>query len=125
MKRNATLAILLALALAAGSLAFASAGKVDFKAGDDVYACGCGDACDCLTISYKAGPCSCGKELVKAKVAAVEDGKVLVKADGWEKARAFKSSGAYVCACGEACPCKTISQKPGKCGCGKDLKKAE
>ena len=125
MRRHSTVALLLALALAAWSLAVAAQGKVDFKAGDEVSACGCGDACDCLTLSYKAGQCSCGKDLVKAKVKSVEDGKVLVKAEGWEKARAFKSSGAYVCACGESCPCKTISQKPGKCGCGKDLKKAE
>jgi hypothetical protein len=27
------------------------------------------------------------------------------------------------CACGEGCNCGTISQKPGKCGCGKDMKK--
>ncbi len=27
----------------------------------------------------------------------------------------------YVCACGDACACTTVSTKPGKCTCGKDL----
>ncbi len=27
----------------------------------------------------------------------------------------------YVCACGDACTCTTVSTKPGKCSCGKDL----
>ena len=27
----------------------------------------------------------------------------------------------YVCTCGDACACTTVSTKPGKCGCGKDL----
>jgi hypothetical protein len=28
---------------------------------------------------------------------------------------------SYVCACGEACQCDTMSRNPGKCSCGKDL----
>ena len=31
----------------------------------------------------------------------------------------------YVCACGEGCPCDTMSKNPGQCGCGKDLIKAK
>jgi len=31
----------------------------------------------------------------------------------------------YTCACGEGCNCDTISQKPGNCSCGKDMKKVE
>jgi len=31
----------------------------------------------------------------------------------------------YVCACGEGCPCDTMSRNPGQCGCGKDLIKAK
>ncbi len=30
----------------------------------------------------------------------------------------------YVCNCGDACPCKTISMNAGKCACGKDMVKA-
>jgi hypothetical protein len=28
----------------------------------------------------------------------------------------------YVCNCGADCKCKTVATKPGKCGCGMDLK---
>ena len=31
----------------------------------------------------------------------------------------------YVCACGEACPCDTMSRNPGQCTCGKDLVKTK
>ena len=34
-----------------------------------------------------------------------------------------KGEEVYVCGCGAACPCGTISKKPGKCSCGKDLVK--
>jgi hypothetical protein len=30
--------------------------------------------------------------------------------------------GKYVCACGPDCQCGAISDKPGKCGCGKEMK---
>ncbi len=33
-----------------------------------------------------------------------------------------KGDEVYVCGC-EGCPCLTMSKKPGKCGCGKDLVK--
>jgi hypothetical protein len=31
----------------------------------------------------------------------------------------------YVCACGEGCPCDTMSRNPGKCTCDKDLVKTK
>ena len=31
----------------------------------------------------------------------------------------------YVCACGEGCPCDTMSRNPGKCTCGKDMVKTK
>jgi hypothetical protein len=31
----------------------------------------------------------------------------------------------YVCACGEGCPCDTMSRNPGQCSCGKDLVKTK
>ena len=31
----------------------------------------------------------------------------------------------YVCACGESCPCDTMSRNPGKCTCDKDLVKTK
>jgi hypothetical protein len=30
--------------------------------------------------------------------------------------------GKYVCSCGADCNCGTISDQPGKCHCGKDLR---
>lgn len=31
----------------------------------------------------------------------------------------------YLCACGKMCDCGTIANKPGKCVCGKEMKKEE
>jgi hypothetical protein len=31
----------------------------------------------------------------------------------------------YVCACGEGCPCDTMSRNAGQCTCGKDLAKTK
>ncbi len=98
-------------------------GKMELKVGDEVYVCNCGEKCPCNTMSRKAGKCSCGKDMVKAKVTKVEEGKAYVMAPGWEKERAFKTTGKYACACGKGCKCNTISQNPGKCACGKKMKK--
>ncbi len=94
-----------------------------FKAGDKIFVCGCGAGCDCGTLSYKAGKCGCGKKMVETKVAKVENGKVYYKVDGKELSAPAK--GKYMCGCGPACKCGTISQKPGKCGCGQPMKKVE
>ncbi len=48
----------------------------------------------------------------------------LVFAAGAEKTSkesATKGSILYVCNCGAKCKCNTVSTKPGKCACGKDL----
>ena len=31
----------------------------------------------------------------------------------------------YVCACGEGCPCDTMSRNAGQCTCGKDMVKTK
>ena len=104
-------------------LAFqSSTGKLDVKVGEEYYVCNC-DGCDCNTISSKEGKCSCGNDLVKAEVTKVDDARAHFKAESWEADRPLKTVGKYVCACGPTCTCKTISQKPGKCGCGTELKK--
>jgi hypothetical protein len=46
--------------------------------------------------------CTCGKPIVSASL-----------------------KGKYACSCGDACKCPTVSDKPGECTCGKDLKKVE
>ena len=94
-----------------------------YKTGDTVYVCGCGTGCDCGTVSNKGGTCSCSKDLVKSSITKVENGKIFYAVNG--KEMSAPATGKYVCACGAACPCKTISQKPGKCGCGGALKKVE
>ena len=124
MKRILIIAmVVLMSAIVAVSFAGGKA-KMDLKVGDEIYACNCGEACKCDTLSKNAGSCTCGKEMVKAKVTKVEADTAMLKAEKWEKERAFKTTGKYVCACGEACKCDSISQNPGKCTCGKEMKKA-
>jgi hypothetical protein len=108
------------------SLALAGTfGKMDLKVGDEIYACNCGANCPCQTMSTAAGKCSCGNEMVKAKVMKAEEDHVMLKADLWETERPFKTTGKYACACGPECKCDTISQNPGKCACGNEMKKVE
>ena len=101
------------------TVSFAATSKMNVKVGDEIYVCNCGEACDCDTISRNPGNCTCGKPLVKAKVTKVEKGMIYVEG----QTKGFKSVGKYACACGPACKCDTISQKPGKCTCGKEMKK--
>jgi len=117
------LAPVLLFTVALVGLAFQSpTGKLDVKPGEEYNVCGC-TTCGCETVSTKAGKCGCGHDLVKAKVTKVDGETAYLKADSWDKERAFHTTGKYACACGASCGCKTVSQKPGKCGCGHDLKK--
>ena len=103
-----------------GAAAAAADTKITFKKGDEVYVCGCGAGCPCLTMSKKAGKCSCGKDLVKTTIDKVEKGKAYVTVDG--KTVVFKTTGKYACACGANCDCGKISRKSGECVCGKPMK---
>jgi hypothetical protein len=121
-----TVMIVLSAVIALGLIAVASAdlkSKMELKSGDEVYACNCGEACKCDTMSNNAGKCSCGKDMVKAQVTKAEEGKASLKAAGWGKERTFKTTGQYACACGPTCKCNTISQNPGKCTCGTEMSK--
>ncbi len=111
---------ILAMAFVLGYVVYAgpSDGKMDLKVGDQVYACGCGSACPCQTISNRTGQCGCGHDLVKATVAKVGEGTADLEFA--KETRTFKTVGKFVCGCGADC-CQTISQSAGKCGCGKDL----
>ena len=95
--------------------------SMNLKAGEEVYACNCGAACTCDTLSRNAGKCTCGVDMVKATVKSVGDGTAVLLVSGQE--RTFKTVGKYACACGLKCPCNTISQNPGKCTCGVEMKK--
>jgi hypothetical protein len=114
---------LVALGMAGLTIAAVENGKIMLKAGDSVNVCGCSEGCPCDTISRKEGKCSCGKPLVQGKVTKVEEGKAMIAING--KERAFKTTGKFQCACGPKCNCDTISQKAGKCGCGKELQEVK
>jgi hypothetical protein len=123
MKRSLCIALVALLGLMMVGVAFAATpGKMDLKVGEEVYVCNCGPSCPCQTMAMKDGNCTCGNKMIKAKVTKVEKDVAYVKAEAWEKARAFSTQGQYMCACGPSCNCNMISQKPGKCVCGEDLK---
>ncbi|WP_298432486.1 hypothetical protein [Geobacter sp.] len=119
MKRI-VMAVCAALCLGIAGVALAGAGG--FRVGEEIYVCGCGAKCPCDEVALKGGKCTCGKDLVKAKVTGVAKGKVVVTVEG--KERTFKTVGKYACAC-ERCGCKTVSQAAGKCPCGKAMKEAK
>jgi hypothetical protein len=96
--------------------------KFAMQPGDQIYACACGEACPCDTLSQNAGACTCGVDLVEASVVSVDGDTAVISIDGEEET--VKRVGKYVCACGEACPCDFISQNPGSCTCGVELKEA-
>ena len=126
MKKSVLLVLSLLFVFAAVSLAFAAkgpTGKFDAKAGDTIYVCGCGDGCDCGSLAKKEGKCSCGKELVKTTVNKVENDKIFYTLDG--KELSAPTQGKYACGCGDGCNCGSISQKPGKCTCDKDMVKVK
>lgn len=102
-------------------VAFADKNLPVYKNGDTVYVCNCGDSCDCKTMSNKEGKCSCGKALGKGTVSSVSKDTVVVNVGG--KNLNFPAKAKYACACGDGCNCGTVSQKPGKCACGTDMKK--
>jgi hypothetical protein len=122
MKKVVMLVLSLLFVFAAVSLVCADkgpAGKFDAKAGDTIYVCGCGEGCKCGSLAKKEGTCGCGKEMVKTTVNKVEKGKVFYTVNGKELSAPM--TGKFACGCGEGCKCGTVSQKAGKCGCGKDL----
>jgi len=117
MKRLLAITVVLFLGLAMATLA--SAGDMQLKVGDKVYACNCGEGCPCQTLSMNPGECSCGNPLAEGEVVEVGDGTVVVQTADWK--RTFKTDGKFACNCGAGCNCNTVSQSHGKCSCGKDL----
>ena len=115
--------VVLVCCLSFAVVVFADKDLPVFKKGETVYVCGCGEGCDCLTVSRKEGKCSCGNKLVKTTVAKVEEGKLVASVKG--KELTFSTKAKYACACGEGCKCGTISQKQGTCGCGKEMKEVK
>lgn len=121
--KNGLISLLVAAVLAFAVAAFADKTLPVYKQGETVYVCACGEACECKTMSRKAGNCTCGKALGKAVITSVKGDMAMVKLEG--KELAFPTKAKYACDCGEACDCGTIGQNPGKCVCGKEMKKVE
>jgi len=123
MKKFVLVLLSVCFVFAAASIVFADKGTFAAKAGDSIYVCGCGEGCACGSMAMKEGKCGCGKDLVKATVSKVDNEKVFYKVDGKELSAPLK--GKFACGCGEGCNCGSISQKAGKCGCGKDMIKVK
>jgi len=125
MKKSAIMAAVLFLTMTfvAVCIAAVESGQLTVKANDKLFVCNCGEKCPCETMGRKAGKCSCGKQMAEVTVSKAEEGKAYFTMNG--KERSMSTTGKYACACGPKCDCDYISQKPGKCGCGKDLKKIE
>lgn len=121
--KKGLISLLVAVVLACAVVAFADKTLPVYKQGETVYVCACGEACECKTMSRNAGKCTCGKELGKGVITSVQGDKAMVKLEG--KELAFTTKAKFACDCGEACKCGTISQNPGKCSCGKEMKKVE
>lgn len=121
--KKGLISLLVVAVLAFAAVVFADKAQPVYKQGDTVYVCACGESCPCKTMSRNEGKCSCGKALGKGVVSSVEGDKAMVKLDG--KEIAFTTKAKYACNCGEGCKCDTISQNPGKCSCGKEMKKVE
>jgi hypothetical protein len=119
--RKSLISLFVASMLLVAVVAFADKELPVFKKGDAVYVCSCGDSCDCKTMSRKEGKCSCGKALGKGIVSMVEGDRAVVKVG--DSDLDFNTKARYVCACGDGCNCGAISQKPGKCSCGNEMKK--
>lgn len=121
--KKSLISLFVASMLLVAVVAFADKTLPVFKKGDAVYVCSCGDGCDCKTMSRKEGKCSCGKALGKGTVSKVDGDKAVVTVGG--KELNFVTKAKYACGCGDGCNCGTISQKPGKCGCGSEMKNVE
>lgn len=101
--------------------AFADKSATVYKTDDAVNVCACGESCDCKTMSRNAGKCTCGKDMVKGVISNIDGDKAVVKVEDKELNSITKAK--FACGCGETCKCGTISQKPGKCTCGTEMKK--
>ena len=107
---------------------------------DQVFVCGCGEACDCGAVAVEAGTCDCGTPLEAARLIKVEGHEALLCACGGDCSCAvdaedgskctcgtdirrvsFDGTGLYFCNCGGSCTCNYVVATPGRCTCGMEL----
>ena len=132
------------IALIAGCASMKTAGT-QAERHDVLYFCDCGPQCKCNTVSTKPGKCACGEPLrwghvikMEGNVAVVcqcKEGCTCTGLDPKDPSKCacgtpirridLAGTGIYFCNCGGSCFCNTVSDKPGKCKCGMDLKKVD
>lgn len=141
MRRYFSFSTLVVLSLAAilvfvcvGYVVAGGVDELELKAGQKYFVSNCGGEHPCNAVSTMPGKCPHGKDLVEATAVkvdpirvwriptTVEGGTAHFKAEGWAKEREFNIIAKYRCATGR---CKMISQIPGKCACGEDMKEVK
>ena len=126
-------------------LGSAQANSTDSERRDVLYTCNCGPECTCNSVSTQPGDCSCGKPMKWGHVIKTEGNEAILcqcgegcKCSGLDEKDPTKckcgtavkrvnlaGTGIYFCNCGGSCTCNVVSDKPGKCKCGMDLKKVD
>ena len=125
--------------------AYMETGTAEEQRKDVLYTCNCGPECKCNTVSTKPGNCACGQPMKWGHVVKIEGNEALLctckegcKCSGLDpkdpakcacgspvKRVSLKGTGIYFCNCGGSCTCNTVSDSPGKCKCGMELKKVD
>lgn len=112
------------------------------KGSQFIYACKCGEGCDCNTVATEPGDCACGKKMGEYNVLKLDGDNAIVCACGGGcecdlnsadpslctcgvPVKTVSLKGLYACACGPGCDCNTVADAPGVCACGKELRKVE
>ncbi len=117
MKRACFAWIILLIVMGSYPNSSASDKYMDIQTGDELYACNCGKDCGCHSMAKVPGNCTCGKEMVKARVVKAGGGTAILISDVWGRMRIFKMIGNYSCE-----KCGMVSQEPGNCCCGEEMK---
>lgn len=139
------ISILLLLAGCAGKDVASTQGEGQDVRQDVLYTCNCGPQCNCNSMSTKPGNCACGVPMKWGHVLKVEGNEAILcqcnkgcRCEGLDPKDPTKcncgtkvkrvnlaGSGIYFCNCGGSCYCNTVSDSPGKCKCGMNLKKVD
>lgn len=125
--------------------AFMVSAKAAEERHDVLYTCNCGPQCNSSSVSTKQEDCKCGRPMQWGHVIKTEGNDAILclcaegcKCSGLDpkdpskcacgnpvKRVSLKGTGIYFCNCGGSCTCNTVSDKPGRCKCGMDLKKVD